>query len=44
MSRLPQRTATAAPLMGEHTEEVLTSVLGLSIDDVAGLREAGVCR
>jgi crotonobetainyl-CoA:carnitine CoA-transferase CaiB-like acyl-CoA transferase len=44
MSRLPQRRAEAAPLMGEHTEAVLTSVLGLTPDDVADLRESGVCR
>ena len=44
MSRLPQRRAEAAPLMGEHTEAVLGEVLGLTPDDVAALRESGVCR
>ena len=43
-SRLPQRTAAAAPLMGEHTEAVLTSVLGLGADEVAALVAEGVCR
>ena len=31
----------APPLLGEHTEEVLTGVLGLSAAEVAALREAG---
>jgi len=44
MSRLPQRRAEAAPLMGEHTEAVLGEVLGLTPYDVAELRESGVCR
>ena len=35
MSRLPQRRAEAAPLMGEHTEAVLGEVLGLTADEVA---------
>jgi crotonobetainyl-CoA:carnitine CoA-transferase CaiB-like acyl-CoA transferase len=43
-SRLPQRTAEAAPLLGEHTEEVLTTVVGLSSSEVAALVEDGVCR
>jgi len=30
--------------MGEHTEAVLGEVLGLTPDDVAALRESGVCR
>jgi formyl-CoA transferase len=32
---------TPPPLAGQHTEEVLTEVLGLSQADVAGLRERG---
>jgi crotonobetainyl-CoA:carnitine CoA-transferase CaiB-like acyl-CoA transferase len=44
LSRLPQRTARSAPRLGEHTEEVLTSVLGLSAQEVAALVEDGVCR
>jgi crotonobetainyl-CoA:carnitine CoA-transferase CaiB-like acyl-CoA transferase len=43
-SRLPQRRAEAAPLMGADTEAVLTSVLGLSADEVAELVAEGVCR
>jgi crotonobetainyl-CoA:carnitine CoA-transferase CaiB-like acyl-CoA transferase len=31
-----------APCLGEHTEEVLTAVLGLTRDDVAALRKEGV--
>jgi len=33
-----------APLLGEHTAEVLTRVLGLSADEVARLVADGVCR
>jgi crotonobetainyl-CoA:carnitine CoA-transferase CaiB-like acyl-CoA transferase len=44
LSRLPQRTAAAAPRLGEHTEAVLTSLLGLSAAEVAQLVEDGVCR
>jgi crotonobetainyl-CoA:carnitine CoA-transferase CaiB-like acyl-CoA transferase len=43
-SRLPQRRAEAAPLMGADTEAVLTSVLGLSPDEVAKLVADGVCQ
>jgi len=43
-SRLPQRVAQSAPLMGADTEAVLTSVLGLGADDVAQLVVDGVCR
>jgi benzylsuccinate CoA-transferase BbsF subunit len=44
LSKLPQRRAEAAPLMGEHTEEVLGEVLGLTPEEVADLRASGVCR
>jgi crotonobetainyl-CoA:carnitine CoA-transferase CaiB-like acyl-CoA transferase len=43
LSRLPQRRAERAPRLGEHTEEVLTSVLGLTPDEVAALVDDGVC-
>jgi crotonobetainyl-CoA:carnitine CoA-transferase CaiB-like acyl-CoA transferase len=43
-SRTVQRTAQSAPCLGAHTEEVLTTVLGLSPEDVAELIEQGVCR
>jgi len=32
----------AAPALGEHTEEVLTSLLGYSSDEIARLRDQGV--
>ncbi|MBI1384144.1 MAG: formyl-CoA transferase [Rhizobiales bacterium] len=32
---------TRSPLLGEHTDEILTQVLGYSSEDVARLREAG---
>jgi crotonobetainyl-CoA:carnitine CoA-transferase CaiB-like acyl-CoA transferase len=43
-SRLPQRVAQSAPLMGADTEAVLMSVLGLSPDEVEKLAADGVCR
>jgi crotonobetainyl-CoA:carnitine CoA-transferase CaiB-like acyl-CoA transferase len=43
-SRLAQRTAARAPRLGEHTEEVLTTVLGLTSSEVAVLVDDGVCR
>ncbi len=43
-SRLPQRVAQSAPLMGADTEAVLTSVLGLDAAEVAQLVADGVCR
>ena len=36
------RIERGAPCLGEHTEEVLTELLGLSSADVARLREEGV--
>jgi len=38
----PAEAATPAPLLGEHTDEVLTKVLGYSSDAVAELRAYGV--
>jgi crotonobetainyl-CoA:carnitine CoA-transferase CaiB-like acyl-CoA transferase len=43
-SRTEQRLAVSAPCLGADTEEVLTSVLGLSAADVADLVAQGVCR
>jgi benzylsuccinate CoA-transferase BbsF subunit len=43
-SRLPQRVAQSAPLMGADTEAVLTTVLGLDADEVEQLVADGVCR
>jgi benzylsuccinate CoA-transferase BbsF subunit len=43
-SRLPQRAARNAPIMGADTEAVLTSVLGLDAAEVAQLVADGVCR
>ena len=43
LSKTPLRPAVAAPLLGEHTEEVLMSVLGLEREQVSRLVEEGVC-
>lgn len=35
------RAADAAPILGQHTEEVLTSILGLNWEELSALREQG---
>jgi crotonobetainyl-CoA:carnitine CoA-transferase CaiB-like acyl-CoA transferase len=42
MSKTPPAYRRAAPMLGEHTEEVLGEMLGLSAGEVAGLRDKGV--
>jgi len=44
MSDTPGRVRTPAPLLGEHTEEVLSSRLGLTAAEITRLRHAGVIR
>ena len=34
-------TVTRSPLLGEHTDEILSDVLGFSADDIAAFREEG---
>ena len=41
LSRTPGGIAGPPPGIGEHTDEVLSSMLGLSAQEIAGLREAG---
>ena len=41
LSDTPGEARGRAPLLGEHTASALTSVLGLSDDDVASLRKDG---
>jgi len=42
LSAVPEADETRPPWLGEHTDEVLSSELGLSAPDLADLREAGV--
>jgi crotonobetainyl-CoA:carnitine CoA-transferase CaiB-like acyl-CoA transferase len=42
MSAVAQGPETRVPWVGEHTDEVLQAELGLSDDELAKLREAGV--
>jgi crotonobetainyl-CoA:carnitine CoA-transferase CaiB-like acyl-CoA transferase len=42
LSATPIQHRNAPPLLGEHTEQVLQQWLGLSAEQIAGLREAGV--
>ena len=41
LSRTPAALTTAAPDAGEHSDDILSD-LGLSADEIAALREAGV--
>ena len=38
----PGEAATPAPLLGQHTDEILTKLLGYSSETIAELREGGV--
>jgi len=42
LSETPVEYRRAPPLLGEHTDVVLETLLGLHAADIAGLREAGV--
>lgn len=42
MSETPVSYASAPPLLGQHTDEVLRDLLGLDADAIAGLRERHV--
>ncbi len=44
MSDTPGTVRTPAPLLGEHTEEILRDRLGMSADEVARLKNAGIIR
>ncbi len=41
LSQTPAEIRRPPPLLGQHTEEVLTGLLGYSVDEVAALRERG---
>lgn len=42
MSETPGSVETAAPMLGQHTEEILSEMLGLSADQVAELKKQNV--
>jgi crotonobetainyl-CoA:carnitine CoA-transferase CaiB-like acyl-CoA transferase len=42
MSATPATSDKAPPLLGQHTEEVLAEILGMSSEDIAALREKKV--
>ena len=42
LSRVAEGPVQGFPSLGEHTDVVLRDALGLSPDDLAGLRERGV--
>ena len=44
LSETPPEITRHAPALGEHTEEVLQTLLDASADDVARWRESGVIR
>jgi crotonobetainyl-CoA:carnitine CoA-transferase CaiB-like acyl-CoA transferase len=41
LSRTPGRVTHAGPSLGQHTEEILTGLLGMSADAIAELRQQG---
>src|SRR5262249_27474186 len=41
LSETPGSVRTPAPLLGEHTDRVLTDLLGLGASEIASLRAAG---
>jgi CoA:oxalate CoA-transferase len=42
LSETPGSVRTPAPMLGEHTDEVLRDLLGLGADEISALRGAGV--
>ncbi len=42
LSETPGEVRTPAPLLGQHTEEILTGWLGMGAEEIAALREQGV--
>jgi crotonobetainyl-CoA:carnitine CoA-transferase CaiB-like acyl-CoA transferase len=42
LSATPGAVRTPAPMLGEHTDEVLGQLLGLDAEQIAALRSAGV--
>jgi crotonobetainyl-CoA:carnitine CoA-transferase CaiB-like acyl-CoA transferase len=42
MSATPPSYRRAPPACGEHTDEVLAELLGLSASEIAGLRDRGI--
>jgi crotonobetainyl-CoA:carnitine CoA-transferase CaiB-like acyl-CoA transferase len=42
LSATPPSYRSAPPVLGEHTEDVLASVLKMSASDIAALREKGI--
>jgi len=42
LSRTPPQVVRGAPQVGEHTEEVLSSLLGLNQDEIRSLKDEGV--
>jgi crotonobetainyl-CoA:carnitine CoA-transferase CaiB-like acyl-CoA transferase len=42
LSRSSEESFTPAPLLGQHTQDVFSSVLGCSAEEIQGLRERGV--
>lgn len=42
LSRTPGQVRHAGPALGAHTEEILTGLLGMTVEDIAALRQEGV--
>jgi crotonobetainyl-CoA:carnitine CoA-transferase CaiB-like acyl-CoA transferase len=42
LSETPGEVRWTGPLLGQHNDEVFKGLLGMSEEDVAGLRERGI--
>ena len=42
LSATPARVSGPGPLLGEHTDQVLSSLLGCSAEEIAALRAEGI--
>jgi crotonobetainyl-CoA:carnitine CoA-transferase CaiB-like acyl-CoA transferase len=42
MSRSPGSIRTAAPVLGEHTDEILKTLLGKSDEEIKALKAEGI--
>jgi crotonobetainyl-CoA:carnitine CoA-transferase CaiB-like acyl-CoA transferase len=44
LSRSGDEVFTPAPLLGEHTDEVMSDLLGLSVNEIEQMKKQGIIR